>query len=75
MRGVLAPLVLAEVFELLRRINREERVALLVVEQNVKKALELADRAYVMRIGGVDFSGPSAEVAGSDRLRDAYLGA
>jgi branched-chain amino acid transport system ATP-binding protein len=70
----LAPRVLAEVFELLRRINREERVALLVVEQNVKKALELTDRAYVMRIGGIDFVGPSAEVAGSDRLRDAYLG-
>jgi branched-chain amino acid transport system ATP-binding protein len=71
----LAPRALGEVFELLRRINREEGIALLVVEQNVTKALELADRVYVMRIGAIDFAGPSAEVARSDRLRDAYLGA
>jgi len=70
----LAPLTLAEVFGMLKRINQEDGVALLIVEQNVKKALEIADRAYVMRVGGMDFSGPSAEVAMSERLRDAYLG-
>lgn len=70
----LAPLVLRGIFELLKRINREDGVAILMVEQNVNKALELADRAYVMRIGGVDFHGPSAEVARSDKLKHAYLG-
>ncbi len=70
----LAPLTLAEVFRLLQRINREDGVAILLVEQNVNKALEISDRAYVMRIGGIEFSGPSAEVRASDRLRDAYLG-
>ena len=70
----LAPLVLREIFELLKRINREDGVAILMVEQNVNKALEVSDRAYVMRIGGIDFSGPSAEVAKSEKLTHAYLG-
>ena len=70
----LAPLVLREIFELLERINREDGVAILMVEQNVNKALEVSDRAYVMRIGGIDFSGPSAEVAKSEKLAHAYLG-
>ena len=70
----LAPIVLREIFELLERINREDGVAILMVEQNVNKALEVSDRAYVMRIGAIDFSGPSAEVAKSDKLTHAYLG-
>lgn len=70
----LAPRTLSEIFSLLKRINREEKVEILMVEQNVNKALEIADRAYVMRVGAMDFSGPSAEVAKSDRLSDAYLG-
>jgi branched-chain amino acid transport system ATP-binding protein len=65
---------LNEVFAMLRRINREDGVDILVVEQNVNKALEIADRAYVMRIGGIEFSGTSAEVAEGERLKDAYLG-
>ncbi|MBM3505021.1 MAG: ABC transporter ATP-binding protein [Alphaproteobacteria bacterium] len=70
----LAPMILKEIFALLRRINREDGVDILIVEQNVNKALEIADRAYVMRIGGIDFSGTSAEVAEGERLKDAYLG-
>jgi len=70
----LAPMILNEIFTLLRRINREDGVDMLIVEQNVNKALEIADRAYVMRIGSIDFSGTSAEVAEGERLKDAYLG-
>ncbi len=70
----LAPLILEEIFRLLKRINKEERVDILMVEQNVTKALEVSDRAYVMRVGAMDFSGPSAEVARDGRLSDAYLG-
>ena len=70
----LAPMILKEIFDLLRRINREDGVDILLVEQNVNKALEIADRAYVMRIGGIEFSGTSAEVAEGERLKDAYLG-
>ena len=47
---------------------------MLIVEQNVVKALELAHRAYVMRVGAMDFSGRSDELARSDRLAGAYLG-
>ncbi len=70
----LAPLILSEIFALLKRINKEKQVNILMVEQNVTKALEVSDRAYVMRVGAMDFSGPSAEVAQSERLSDAYLG-
>jgi branched-chain amino acid transport system ATP-binding protein len=70
----LAPMILNEIFGLLKRINRDDHVSILVVEQNVSKALEVSDRAYVMRVGAMDFSGPSAEVANSERLSEAYLG-
>ena len=70
----LAPRLLNDVFGMLRRINREDGVDILIVEQNVNKALEIADRAYVMRIGGIEFSGTSAEIAQSERLKDAFLG-
>lgn len=70
----LAPIILNEIFATLRRINEQDGVSILMVEQNVIKALEIAHRAYVMRIGAMDFDGPSAEVAKSERLSDAYLG-
>jgi branched-chain amino acid transport system ATP-binding protein len=70
----LAPITLAEIFGMLKRIKQEQHVDVLMVEQNVSKALDVADRAYVMRVGAMDFSGTSADVAASERLRDAYLG-
>ena len=70
----LAPMLLRELFEMLRTIRNDLGVDMLIVEQNVNKALEIADRAYVMRIGAIDFHGPAKEVAESDRLKDAYLG-
>jgi branched-chain amino acid transport system ATP-binding protein len=69
----LSPVILREIFKLLKRLNEEDGIAILMVEQNVVKALEVAHRAYVMRVGGMDFSGTSREVASSDRLVDAYL--
>jgi branched-chain amino acid transport system ATP-binding protein len=70
----LAPKALDEIFALLKRVNVEASIDILMVEQNVRKALDIADRAYVMRVGGMDFHGPSAEVAKSDKLALAYLG-
>ena len=70
----LAPMLLRDLFEMLRTIRNDLGVDMLIVEQNVNKALEIADRAYVMRIGAIDFHGPAKEVAESDRLKDAYLG-
>ena len=70
----LAPKILAEIFELLARINAEQKVEILMVEQNVVKALEIAHRAYVMRVGAMDFDGPATDIAASDRLAQAYMG-
>lgn len=70
----LAPILLRDLFVTLKRIRDEFGVEMLIVEQNVNKALEIADRAYVMRIGSIDFHGPAKEVAASERLKDAYLG-
>jgi len=70
----LAPLVLTEIFGLLQRINAEAEVDVLLVEQNVKKALEISHRAYVMRIGALDFQGSSRDILASGRLESAYLG-
>jgi len=70
----LAPKALDEIFALLKRVNVEASIDILMVEQNVRKALDIADRAYVMRVGAMDFHGPSAEVARSDKLALAYLG-
>ena len=70
----LAPILLRDLFATLKRIRDEFGVEMLIVEQNVNKALEIADRAYVMRIGSIDFHGPAKEVAASERLKDAYLG-
>lgn len=70
----LSPILLNDMFSMLQRINREDRVDILMVEQNVKKALEIADRAYVMRIGGIEFSGTCSEIANRSLLKEAYLG-
>jgi branched-chain amino acid transport system ATP-binding protein len=70
----LAPLVVREIFRIIRTINREERVSVLLVEQNASLALGLADHAYLMETGSVVMSGPSAELRENDAIRRAYLG-
>jgi branched-chain amino acid transport system ATP-binding protein len=70
----LAPLVVREIFRIIRTINREERVSVLLVEQNASLALGLADHAYLMETGTVVMSGPAAELRENDAIRRAYLG-
>jgi branched-chain amino acid transport system ATP-binding protein len=70
----LAPLIVAAIYEQLGRIRDEFGTALLIVEQNAKLALRIADHAYVLERGEIVLSGPSAEVAGSARVRESYLG-
>jgi branched-chain amino acid transport system ATP-binding protein len=70
----LAPLVVREIFRIIRTINREERVSVLLVEQNASLALGLADHAYLMETGSVVMSGPAAELRENDAIRRAYLG-
>ena len=70
----LAPLVVQEIFRILRTINRNEGVGMLLVEQNAHIALELADRAYLIETGCIVMDGPSAIIACDDAVRRAYLG-
>jgi len=69
----LAPRLVLEIFRVIERINRDG-VTVLLVEQNARRALALAARGYVLEIGRVAVSGPSAELAADPRIRAAYLG-
>ena len=68
-----APLVVKEIFEVLARM-RESGIPILLIEQNAKKAMELADRGLVLRQGEVVVTGGAAELASSEEVRAAYLG-
>jgi branched-chain amino acid transport system ATP-binding protein len=70
----LAPLIVVEIFRILRRINEEEKVSILLVEQNAALALDLADHAYVLETGKVVMSGPSLVVKNDENVRKSYLG-
>jgi branched-chain amino acid transport system ATP-binding protein len=70
----LAPLTVQEIFRILRTINRNEGVGMLLVEQNANIALELADHAYLIETGCIVMGGPAAIIACNDAVRRAYLG-
>jgi branched-chain amino acid transport system ATP-binding protein len=70
----LAPLIVKELFGILRTVNEKEKVSMLVVEQNAAMALELADHAYVIETGRVVLSGTAAEIKGNEAVRRSYLG-
>jgi len=70
----LAPITVSRIFEMLRAINREEGVTILLAEQNATAALALAGYAYVLETGRVALRGTSAELAGNERVRKSYLG-
>jgi len=70
----LAPLVVAELFAVLRRLNRERRVAMLIVEQNAALALDLAETAYLLETGRIVMAGPAREIAKDEAVRRSYLG-
>ncbi|MGH7397979.1 MAG: ABC transporter ATP-binding protein [Candidatus Rokuibacteriota bacterium] len=70
----LAPLVVREIFRIVRAINQDEGVSVLLVEQNAAMALELADHAYLLETGRVVMSGPAAELKKNDAIRRSYLG-
>lgn len=69
-----APLMVAEIFEILRRINREDKVSMLLVEQNALLALEFADHAYLLETGRVVLSGESKIISDNEAVRRSYLG-
>jgi branched-chain amino acid transport system ATP-binding protein len=70
----LAPIVVKEIFEALGKMNREEGMAVLVVEQNANIALATAARAYVLEVGRVVVEGPSDELRANESVRRSYLG-
>jgi branched-chain amino acid transport system ATP-binding protein len=70
----LAPLVVAEVFAIIRRLNSEEGLTIVLVEQNVAQSLTLADRGYVLENGHIVMSGTGKALLADDRVRQAYIG-
>ena len=69
----LAPLVVKMIFDIVRAINKEG-VTVLLIEQNAKAALEIADYGYVLETGRITLHGPGKELLADDRVRNAYLG-
>ena len=70
----LAPLIVKELFGILKSVNEKEHVSMLVVEQNAAMALELADHAYLIETGRVVLSGTADEIKNNDSVRRSYLG-
>ena len=69
----LAPIVVQELFECFVRINKEGTTVLLV-EQNANMALDISDRGYVVENGKINLTGTGKELAGNEKVREAYLG-
>ncbi|MBW8856982.1 MAG: ABC transporter ATP-binding protein, partial [Bradyrhizobium sp.] len=70
----LAPLDVREVFDILAAINRDEKVSMLLVEQNASLALGLADEAYLLETGRIVMSGASQAIRENESVRRSYLG-
>ena len=70
----LAPLLVTEVFRIVKELNETEGVTVLVVEQNAHIALQIASNAYVLEVGRVALSGPSADLQQHESVRRSYLG-
>ena len=70
----LAPIVVKEIFSIIRTLN-ETGMTILLIEQNANAALRCSHRAYVMEMGRITMSGPSADLLADKRVQDAYLGA
>ena len=70
----LAPLVVRDLFGILGKINREDKVTILVVEQNAQLALELAEQAFVIETGRIVMPGSAKEIADNEDIRKSYLG-
>ncbi|MDP6515329.1 MAG: ABC transporter ATP-binding protein [Alphaproteobacteria bacterium] len=69
----LAPMIVKQIFEVIREINRRQKVTILLVEQNAYHALKLADRGYVMANGEIVLHGTGAELLADREVRAAYL--
>ena len=70
----LAPLVVRDIFGIVKRINEEEKISILLVEQNVKVALSISSYAYVMENGRIVLDGPADKISENEDIREFYLG-
>ena len=70
----LAPQIVVQIFETIRRLNAEKGMSILLVEQNARMALKTAHRAYVLETGNVTMSGKASDLLNDPRIRAAYLG-
>jgi branched-chain amino acid transport system ATP-binding protein len=70
----LAPIVVSEIFRIVKELNEREGTTVLVVEQNANIALQAAERAYVLEVGRVALSGSSADLREHESVRRSYLG-
>jgi len=70
----LAPLIVREIFRIIERL-REQGTSILLIEQNARAALEVADHGYVLETGAFALHGPAADLAGDPRVIETYLGA
>jgi branched-chain amino acid transport system ATP-binding protein len=70
----LAPLVIRQIFEIIKQINRENQTTIFLVEQNANQALHIADRGYVMENGKISITGKAQELLDNTEIQKAYLG-
>ena len=70
----LSPALVSEIFEIITRLNREQRLTILLVEQNANVALRISARGYVMEVGGMVMDGPSERLLESEDIKEFYLG-
>jgi branched-chain amino acid transport system ATP-binding protein len=70
----LAPLIVSEIFNVVRQINQAENTSILIVEQNARAALSMADHAYVMEDGRVVLDGPAEQIRENEDIKEFYLG-
>ncbi len=70
----LAPIIVSQIFEIIKHLNEVKKTTILLVEQNARMALKFSHRAYVMETGKITLSGPAAELLANDSIRQSYLG-
>ena len=70
----LAPIVVDEVFEIIKRVNQKQNIPILLVEQNAFMALSVSQRSYVLENGVITLSGNSQELLESEEIKKSYLG-
>jgi branched-chain amino acid transport system ATP-binding protein len=70
----LAPLLVQEIYEIIKKINADQKMAILLVEQNVRAALGIADYGHVLENGRVVLSGPAENLRDNEDVREFYMG-